>query len=98
MLQPLNNPCITQLEHRRPCAIAVAAVCPFFLQILAVASDHIIRVWCAHSGALLHLLRGHTQPTHVLDTHPFDARLALSAGYDGQVILWDIAAGTVLKR
>lgn len=68
------------------------------IQILASASDNTIFVWCAYTGKLLQLLKGHSQQAHVLETHPYDARLALSAGYDGQSILWDISTGDILKR
>lgn len=67
-------------------------------QILAAASDNNIRVWCPHSGVLLRLLCGHSDQAHVLEVHPFDPHLAMSAGYDGQVILWDTARGSILKK
>lgn len=34
----------------------------------------------------------------MLECHPFDPRLCLSAGYDGFTILWDIEKGTQLVR
>jgi hypothetical protein len=34
----------------------------------------------------------------VLECHPSDSRLAFSASYDGQVILWDIGRGKALAR
>ena len=30
---------------------------------------------------------------HVLEAHPCDPRLLLSAGYDGQLLLWDVLRG-----
>ena len=29
--------------------------------------------------------------TYVLDVHPFNPRIAMSAGYDGKTILWDVS-------
>jgi hypothetical protein len=29
--------------------------------------------------------------TYVLDVHPFNPRIAMSAGYDGRVIIWDVS-------
>lgn len=29
--------------------------------------------------------------TFVLDVHPFNPRIAMSAGYDGRVIIWDVS-------
>jgi PH-interacting protein len=35
--------------------------------------------------------------TYVLDVHPFNPRIAMSAGYDGRVIIWDIWEGHPIK-
>ena len=35
---------------------------------------------------------------HVLEAHPSDPRLLLSAGYDGQLLLWDVLTGAQVKR
>ena len=66
--------------------------------MIAAVSDNSIRVWCAHTGTLLHLLRSHTQQAHVLEEHPYDHNLVLTAGYDGLTIIWDIEKGVPLKR
>lgn len=29
--------------------------------------------------------------TYVLDVHPFNPRIAMSAGYDGKTIVWDVS-------
>lgn len=29
--------------------------------------------------------------TYVLDVHPLNPRIAMSAGYDGRVIIWDVS-------
>lgn len=67
-------------------------------RLVAAVSDNTIRVWNAASGALIHLLKEHTQQVQVLETHPHDRRLAMTAGYDGKVLLWDIEAGRCLKH
>jgi WD40 repeat protein len=48
---------------------------------------------CARTGALLHTLHGHASDVHVLQCHPTDKRLALTAGYDGKINVWDIERG-----
>ena len=68
------------------------------MQVLAAISDDTIAVWDAHSGELEQRLRGHTFRTHVLECHPLDPRLAMSAGYDGQTIVWDLDEGRALAR
>ncbi|KAK3020599.1 hypothetical protein RJ639_046949, partial [Escallonia herrerae] len=35
--------------------------------------------------------------TYVLDVHPFNPRIAMSAGYDGKTIVWDIWEGTPIR-
>ncbi|KAL5996374.1 hypothetical protein ACLOJK_026451 [Asimina triloba] len=35
--------------------------------------------------------------TYVLDVHPFNPRIAMSAGYDGRTIVWDIWEGTPIR-
>ena len=71
---------------------------PVLMQLVATASDNTVRVWAMPSGAPLHILEGHKQTAHVLECHPTDPRIAMSAGYDGQVILWDIEQGVQLSR
>ena len=66
--------------------------------MLAAISDDTIAVWDAHSGDLEQRLRGHTFRTHVLECHPLDPRLVMSAGYDGQTIVWDLVEGQALAR
>ena len=39
----------------------------------------------------------HTGEIFVLESHPSDARILLSAGHDGLVIFWDMLAGVQLK-
>ncbi|MCO5594412.1 hypothetical protein L7F22_048442 [Adiantum nelumboides] len=61
--------------------------------VLAAIMDCRICVWNAVDGGLVHSLTGHTKSTFVLDVHPYDPRIAMSAGYDGRVIIWDIWEG-----
>ncbi|KAL5983563.1 hypothetical protein ACLOJK_017651 [Asimina triloba] len=35
--------------------------------------------------------------TYVLDVHPFNPRIAMSAGYDGKTIIWDIWEGAPVR-
>ncbi|GAB2226451.1 hypothetical protein Drorol1_Dr00022259 [Drosera rotundifolia] len=62
--------------------------------VLAAIMDHRICVWNASDGSLVHSLTGHSESTYVLDVHPFNPRIAMSAGYDGKTIIWDIWEGT----
>ncbi|KAK9684998.1 hypothetical protein RND81_10G248400 [Saponaria officinalis] len=65
--------------------------------VLAAIMDCRICVWNAADGSLVHCLTGHTESTYVLDVHPFNPRIAMSAGYDGKTIIWDIWEGTPIR-
>ncbi|XP_074566602.1 uncharacterized protein LOC141823239 [Curcuma longa] len=65
--------------------------------VLAAIMDCRICVWNASDGSLLHSLIGHEESTFVLDVHPFDPRIAMSAGYDGKMIIWDIWEGMPVR-
>uniref|UniRef100_A0A7N1A992 Uncharacterized protein n=2 Tax=Kalanchoe fedtschenkoi TaxID=63787 RepID=A0A7N1A992_KALFE len=65
--------------------------------VLAAIMDCRICVWNAADGSLVHSLTGHTQYTYVLDVHPFNPRMAMSAGYDGKTIVWDIWEGRPVR-
>ncbi|KAG5240283.1 hypothetical protein IMY05_008G0088200 [Salix suchowensis] len=65
--------------------------------VLAAIMDCRICVWNAADGSLVHSLTGHTQSTYVLDVHPFNPRIAMSSGYDGKTIVWDIWEGTPIR-
>lgn len=40
------------------------------------------------------LFQGHEAEVFVLEPHPFDPRIILSAGHDGNVFIWDLLRGT----
>ncbi|XP_010259313.1 PREDICTED: bromodomain and WD repeat-containing protein 1 [Nelumbo nucifera] len=65
--------------------------------VLAAIMDCRICVWNAADGSLVHSLTGHSESTYVLDVHPFNPRMAMSAGYDGKTILWDIWEGIPIR-
>ncbi|KAM7258435.1 hypothetical protein ACFE04_014176 [Oxalis oulophora] len=65
--------------------------------VLAAIMDCRICVWNASDGSLVHSLTGHTESTYVLDIHPFNPRIAMSAGYDGKTIIWDIWEGKPIR-
>ncbi|CAI9554968.1 unnamed protein product [Staurois parvus] len=61
--------------------------------VVTACSSHLLKVWDSHTGSLLHVLKGHQNDIFVLEPHPFDHRVMLSAGYDGNLFLWDIVNG-----
>ena len=41
--------------------------------------------------------QGHIGEVFVLEAHPTDPRLLMTAGHDGMVIIWDMLAAVILK-
>ena len=64
--------------------------------VLAALTDGRVLVLDAGSGRLRHCLAEHRTEVPIIEGHPSDARLALTAGYDGSIVVWDVAAGARL--
>ncbi|XP_072901027.1 bromodomain and WD repeat-containing protein 1-like isoform X4 [Hemitrygon akajei] len=62
--------------------------------VITAVNNHTLKVWDSYSGQLLHILMGHEDEVFVLEPHPFDSRIILSAGHDGNIFIWDITKGT----
>ena len=39
------------------------------------------------------VFQGHTDEVYVLENNPVDSNVFLSAGHDGNIILWDLTSG-----
>ncbi|KAG9144002.1 hypothetical protein Leryth_013883 [Lithospermum erythrorhizon] len=75
----------------------LAAIMDFFFVYWLSLFHFRICVWNASDGSLVHSLTGISASTYVLDVHPFNPRIAMSAGYDGKTIIWDIWEGTPIR-
>ncbi|XP_022081938.1 PH-interacting protein-like isoform X2 [Acanthaster planci] len=62
-------------------------------RVVTAVNDHSLRVWDSRTGKLLQELYSHTDEVFVLEGHPTDTRIFLSAGHDGLIILWDLDTG-----
>ncbi|XP_076177700.1 bromodomain and WD repeat-containing protein [Ptiloglossa arizonensis] len=58
--------------------------------VITAVNDSSLKVWNAKSGELVKVLRGHKDEVFVLESHPIDPHVILSAGHDGQLIIWDV--------
>ncbi|XP_076372727.1 bromodomain and WD repeat-containing protein 3-like isoform X2 [Tachypleus tridentatus] len=65
--------------------------------VITAVNDHALKVWDAYTGTLRHVLNCHEDEVFVLETHPTDTRILLSAGHDGRIVLWDIISGVMIK-
>uniref|UniRef100_A0A336MD76 CSON013811 protein n=1 Tax=Culicoides sonorensis TaxID=179676 RepID=A0A336MD76_CULSO len=66
--------------------------------IITAVSDHTIKVWNSATCKLHKVLEGHTDEVYVLEAHPKDAHICLSAGHDGQLFVWDVFEGVILCK
>ncbi|XP_064158821.1 bromodomain and WD repeat-containing protein 3 isoform X1 [Anguilla rostrata] len=66
--------------------------------VITAVNNHLLKVWNSHTGQLLHILKGHDAEVFVLEPHPFDPRVMLSAGHDGSVFIWDLFRGTKIQH
>ncbi|XP_029700101.1 bromodomain and WD repeat-containing protein 3 isoform X2 [Takifugu rubripes] len=62
--------------------------------VVTAVNNCLLKVWNSYTGELLHILKGHEAEVFVLEPHPFDSRIMLSAGHDGNVYMWDLQRGT----
>uniref|UniRef100_A0AAY4ETC5 Bromo domain-containing protein n=1 Tax=Denticeps clupeoides TaxID=299321 RepID=A0AAY4ETC5_9TELE len=62
--------------------------------VITAVNNYLLKVWNSYTGQLLHVLKGHGAEVFVLEPHPFDPRVMLSAGHDGNVFIWDLTKGT----
>jgi len=65
--------------------------------VVTAVNDYTLKVWDSSNGKLLHCLKGHKDEFFVLERHPVCPNLLISAGHDGQIIVWDIYKGVLVK-
>uniref|UniRef100_A0A3B3BFL7 Bromodomain and WD repeat domain containing 3 n=1 Tax=Oryzias melastigma TaxID=30732 RepID=A0A3B3BFL7_ORYME len=66
--------------------------------VITAVSNYLLKVWSSASGQLLHVLSGHDDEVFVLEAHPFDPRIMLSAGHDGNIYIWDLTRGVKIRN
>ncbi|CAH0552741.1 unnamed protein product [Brassicogethes aeneus] len=65
--------------------------------VITAVSDYSLKVWSLN-GELVKVLTGHTDEIYVVESHPHDTNVFLSAGHDGQLFVWDINKGEIVFR
>uniref|UniRef100_A0AAR5Q514 Bromo domain-containing protein n=1 Tax=Dendroctonus ponderosae TaxID=77166 RepID=A0AAR5Q514_DENPD len=66
--------------------------------VVTAVSDYSLKIWSAANGQLIKILKGHVDEVYVLEPHPHDEDVILSAGHDGQLLIWDIQRGDILFK
>uniref|UniRef100_A0A7S2W8B2 BRWD/PHIP N-terminal domain-containing protein n=1 Tax=Mucochytrium quahogii TaxID=96639 RepID=A0A7S2W8B2_9STRA len=57
-----------------------------------------IKIWNSYTGDLIHNICAHRKPAFIVRSHPSDSNLFMTAGHDGQICVWDVRAGKILKK
>ncbi|XP_066495961.1 bromodomain and WD repeat-containing protein 3 isoform X2 [Tiliqua scincoides] len=70
----------------------------FDTTVITAVNNFLLKVWNSSTGQLLHSLSGHDDEVFVLEAHPFDQRIMLSAGHDGNIFIWDLEKGTKIRN
>lgn len=55
--------------------------------VITASNDKCLRVWDSCTGELKQILRGHEDNAYVIEAHPQEARLLLTAAHDGESLL-----------
>lgn len=66
--------------------------------VMTSTVDYKIRVWDSKDGRLLHILDEHKHDVYLLESHPIDPRILISASHDGTMIIWDIERAKVIRK
>lgn len=66
--------------------------------VITAVGDHTLKVWNSDTGALVHVLLGHQDEVFVLESHPCDPNVLLSAAHDGNMFIWNISTGQPIKK
>ncbi|KRT78658.1 WD40 domain-containing protein, partial [Oryctes borbonicus] len=93
MTTKLPNADSAEVEDLRKLKVTMVAWDVSDTWIITAVSDYKLKVWTAVDGDLYKVLSGHTDEIYVLESHPKDPHIVLSAGHDGQLYVWNILQG-----
>ncbi|CAG0887382.1 unnamed protein product [Darwinula stevensoni] len=66
--------------------------------VITAVSTKELKIWDSLSGILQHVLKGHKYDVYVMEPHPLDPNVLLTAGHDGQLFVWDLNRGVEVLR
>ena len=98
---PTIEPEFQSRKTKKKIQVVVPEVCIWSLddtRVIASATDNVIYVWSIEERRFVHRMRGHDRIVYVIDHHPWDPTMIMTAGYDGKIILWDIERGVSLRE
>jgi hypothetical protein len=56
-----------------------------------------LQLWDPRSGEMVRTMNEHQRDVYTIECHPQDPNVALSAGYDTAVCLWDLSTGSCIS-
>ncbi|XP_078068075.1 bromodomain and WD repeat-containing protein 3 isoform X4 [Mustelus asterias] len=93
---PGNNPVAVE-DKVSKLKVTMVAWDRYDSTVITAVNNFNLKVWNSYTGQLLHILSGHDDEVFVLEAHPFDSRIMLSAGHDGNIFIWDLSKGAKLR-
>ncbi|XP_062620168.1 bromodomain and WD repeat-containing protein 3-like isoform X2 [Saccostrea cucullata] len=85
-LEDIKKYCVTMVSWNMDDSLVITAV-----------NDFSIKLWNSNTGKLVHVLRDHEDEIFVLEHCPTEPRIMLSAGHDGNIVIWDLIKGEKIK-
>ena len=89
----LNSSKGEELEDLKKLKVTMVAWDVSDTWVITAVSDFTLKVWLSSTGELMKILTGHTDEIYVLESHPKDPHIVLSAGHDGQLFVWNVLHG-----
>ena len=66
--------------------------------LASCSADHDVRLWKANSGAAGKVLKGHTEQVYSLAVNRKDPKEVASGSFNGEVKIWDVINGVLIKE
>lgn len=80
-------------EPKKPTRVTMVAWDPSDTFVITAVSDYTLKVWFSNTGQLHMDLLHHKNEIYVLESHPTDPYIILSAGHDGLICVWNVLTG-----
>ncbi|CAL1573733.1 unnamed protein product [Knipowitschia caucasica] len=98
MTTKLPGSCASNGEEKVKLVVTMVAWDRADHTVITAVSNCLLKVWNSTTGQLLHNLSGHDDEVYVLESHPSDPRILLSAGHDGNIYMWDLTKGVKIRN
>lgn len=94
----LNQQIVRTHRSKKPPMVLIVQWSRDDRYVMTSLVDYSIKVWDSKTGKLVYILREHKHDIYLIESHPTDPRIFVSAGHDGRVCIWDITTGRCIKK